>query len=854
MKAILQLVFKEALSRPGWALLFILSLSFGLCGLSTLELLKSSFQKQLQENARDLFGADIIISSPGPLPDHLGAVLKKQLPEGYITTRKTSLNTMVKIGERFRLVRVHGIEKNWPFYGKLEADGYQGENWRNQFHESPTVLVDPQLASLLKSKGIKNLKIGKQKFQILGTARKSNGVANLDFRLSPELFIARSFLENTGLIAFGSRVRFQCSIKLASGEITGSESKEIYRKIRRAQIGGRTIRVRDYKSAMNRANQALKNFETYLALIGMIALLLSVCGTSVLHANYLEERIPEIALLRVLGLSKPKTYLVQILKLAVFGVLASMIAILLSVGIVQMMTKVVADILPGGLAPSLSPSLFLAVLLPGVSGAVIPCLPALRSLEGIRISGLLSGSTLSESKSSWRDGIFLLSLLVVLLWIYLLSSFQSGSLKLGAIFTLCILCASLVLALVGKLLMKISSEGFHLRRFTFSYTLLDLSRTPTSTLLSLVSIGLSTLMICVLPQVESSLRANIYSKINKIPDFFFFEILPEQVDELSLFCEKEGILLSNPIPMIRSELTKINSINLRDYLKEYKSSNPQSRYGDMLLRRGANLTYRKNDQLGPYEKIVEGKKEFGSDSEFPEISLERRFAQNLGLKINDILEFDIQGLEYKGRVVNLRKVRWNSYEPNFFIQGSEKDLQDYPSSFLATISVKPGFDRFQIHSKILERFSNFSSVDLQATLKQVMMILSKIAYGIYFLALVALICGFVVLFSITHFEIYREAWKWNLLRVLGASRGKLRALVMLRCFLLSGLASLTAFCLSYPISYVLWKSFFKNFEFDIQLTNPLIFTIFIPFCSTLVGLLVSREILRQKPASLFQSV
>ena len=306
--------------------------------------------------------------------------------------------------------------------------------------------------------------------------------------------------------------------------------------------------------------------------------------------------------------------------------------------------------------------------------------------------------------------------------------------------------------------------------------------------------------------------------------------------------------------MIRSELRKINSVNLSDYLEKPGGPGSNRGFGEMLLRRGANLTYREDDEPGSSAKIVSGKASFSRSSDMPEISLEKRFAQKLGIEINDVLEFDIQGLPYKGKVVSLRKVRWNSYEPNFFIQGAMKDLKNYPASFLATITDNTQGDPSKMHLRLLENFPNFSSVDLQATLRQALDILSKVAYGIYFLAFVTLICGFVVLFSITHFEINSDAWKWNLLRVIGASRAKLRYLVMLRCLLISGSASLTAFCLSYPIAYILWNSLFQNFDFDFQLKSPLIFVFMIPISTMLIGLFVSNGILKQKPASLFSSV
>lgn len=84
--------------------------------------------------------------------------------------------------------------------------------------------------------------------------------------------------------------------------------------------------------------------------------------------------------------------------------------------------------------------------------------------------------------------------------------------------------------------------------------------------------------------------------------------------------------------------------------------------------RGFNLSYRSH--LDRSEKLTSGLP-FSSprwDGEsIPELSLEYRFADRLGLKIGDALTFDIQGVELDAKVVNLRKVRWTTFTPNFFI-------------------------------------------------------------------------------------------------------------------------------------------------------------------------------------------
>jgi|GEM_PF-1846791 putative ABC transport system permease protein len=855
MKALLLLVFSEFRSRPGWILLFILNLSLGLCGLGILEVLRGSMREQLQLNAREMFGGDIRISANEPIPVNIKEILKAVVSEDFKTSSRTSLYTMVGSSENLRLVRIQAISDNWPLYGSLSARDPKGELLKvEDLHASQALWMDPMLGALLGGLRSKGLRIGDSSFEIQGTLHENSTRNLLGLSFSPEVYISQKYLKPTGLLGFGSQVRYEMFLRLSPGaniqDTLVRLREEIHSKISR----GRVYQVQSYEAAGERVRRGFKNFESYLALAGMVALLLAVCGISVMHSGYLDEKIPELAILRVLGLSKRRAYAVQLIKLVLLGLSSSLVAVFLSVGIVSLFNALLPGILPEGLQPRLTPMIVVAVLLPGITGSIFPCLPSLRSLRRIELTDLLKSSFPSSSPKLWRDPWWIVSILMIVLWIFLLSSFQARSLKLGGIFTLCILVASGFLLLVGRLLIGPITRRVSQRPWGLFYTLRDLSRAPGSTLLSIVSIGLGVLLVCVLPQIEQNLRSHLENASKGPPDFFLFEIQPDQVQSLSAWCVDRKLELSKPVAMIRSRLLKINDEFLRDYLKRRGKGDDSRGYGSMLLRRGANLSYRESGKWGNWESVSKGQLIFTPSSKIAEVSLERGFARELGLGIGDEMTFDIQGLEFIARVINLRDVTWNSYQPNFFILGSPDHLGSYPASFLATLTIKDRSIRGGVLRELLETFPNFSAVDVLNTLELVSGFLSKMSYGIYFLAIMAILSGLTVLFTISHFEIYREAWKWNLLRVLGAHRQFLRTLVGLRCLLLSGVSSFTALLLSYPIAQVLWKSFFREGDFSFYFQTPLALALFIPILCSAVGFAVSKEILRQKPATLFQSV
>ena len=66
-----------------------------------------------------------------------------------------------------------------------------------------------------------------------------------------------------------------------------------------------------------------------------------------------------------------------------------------------------------------------------------------------------------------------------------------------------------------------------------------------------------------------------------------------------------------------------------------------------------------------------------------EISLEEGLANTLGIAIGDVLNYDIAGSQFRAKVINLRKVRWDSMQVNFFVITAPGLLENYSASISA---------------------------------------------------------------------------------------------------------------------------------------------------------------------------
>ena len=106
-----------------------------------------------------------------------------------------------------------------------------------------------------------------------------------------------------------------------------------------------------------------------------------------------------------------------------------------------------------------------------------------------------------------------------------------------------------------------------------------------------------------------------------------------------------------------------------------------------LRNRSLNLSSRQ--RLSASETLIKGRDFSGvydqNKNPVVEASLEKRYAKRLNLDIGDHFKVDIMGLEVEAKVINTRKVRWSSFQPNFFILFQPGLLEEAPRTHLASI-------------------------------------------------------------------------------------------------------------------------------------------------------------------------
>ena len=853
----LKLAFRELLNNRRFSLFFIFNLALGLAGFIALDSFKESLDNHLGQNSKAILGADIALTSYLPFEDKTLDALEAKFPQNTLSTRKTTLFTMVASEDQSRLVQITGIEKEFPFYGKmvLKKNGVvESENVEQSLALSGEAWVYPELLFMLGLKLGGSVKIGEKNFTIADTVLDDPSSSFSSFGLAPRVYLAYSQMQETALLSKKSRVSYQRLYRLPDGTDLSGLVVKLQNQINSFDGSDSKIRILTHKRAGNNLGRLLGYLNDYLGLVAMIAVFLAGIGAAYLFRNYLVHRFREISILMSLGATRQQTYRMVLWQLGLLGTGAALIAIFISLVILPLLPLLLKQFLPNGFETQLSlGSLLFALVLGGV-GSLVFCLPVLSRIRTVQPLQLFHKNVGQQdvTPALWRQALSYLPLLI-LSWS--LSVWQSHSLIVGSAFVGMLLAsilflgsiAWLVLFLAGKLS---QTSGSTMKRLAFR----NLQRNRAGAISCFLALALGTLLINLIPQIYQGLQEEVSRPDDfRIPSLFLFDIQPEQMEPLRKTLAAEKVNLNYLSPMVRARLEKVNGKSFNVNTEEVALTREQERQQNF-RRHNLNLSYR--TQLADSEQIVEGRplaSKYAWDSGKPaEVSLEVRYAERMGFKLGDLLTFNVQEVLVEAIVINLRRVQWNSFQPNFFILFQPGVLEDAPGTFLGSIGGLDASRRLNVQNRIVSDYPNVSVIDVTRMVGRVLKISDQMVLALRLMAYLSILAGLVVVFSIARHEVEGRLWELNLLKVLGARFSDIQKMIQIEFAVLGIFAGLFGVAFSLIMSYGISWWFFENlWKWTWQTSLGSI--IGVTALSVGVAWLATQRTLRSSPLTLLRS-
>ena len=850
---------RELLRNKGFALFFVANLTVGLCGFVAVQSFSRSLDRHLEDNLRTILTADLVLTANTPFTRAETDLVHRVLGPDRMQARVIRFFTMVRTSESTRLVQVMAVDASYPLYGGFVLE--PGTH-RAAIHEGPGVFMTRDTALALgirkqetvQEAGLSRgtgparnllLTLGNKDFFAAGFFADDPDKALTTLELAPKLYVGIAQLAGTGLLDFGSRVRYHTYVRVAPDTDVPALSQELRQGFAALAPDQPRISVRDSRDVSQSLSRVTGHFTGYMALVSLVALFLAGIAAAYLFRGFLGGKHREIAVLMSLGARRSGVYVYLFTQLVFLGILAAGLAIALSWLLLPVFPVLLKDLVPQGIRMEMAPMTWVMALGLGGMGSIVFCLPVLVRILSIKPLVLLRGSlTAPGVKGWWQTAAFVPGIA----WFGLGAVLVAGGVTTGIIFTAGFALAFLVFAgagWLGALGCRHLAKTQHLvRKMAF----LNLHRNIWSSLACFVTIAMGVFLICLIPQVQKGLQTEIQRPQGlKIPVFFLMDIQDTQTRELAAFMKTQPGVLENLSPMVRGRILTVNNtpFHARENNREAQGRPRRMEH---------NFSFRRN--LDTSETIVQGGPlsrtpwNFGSETPF-EISVAQSFAEDHNLAINDVMAFDIQGMVLKGRIKNIRKVRWNSFQPNFFLLFQPGVLDDAPKSWLGAVSQVPPDLRQPLKKNIVETFPNISIIDVTQMITTLTFIADRLSVSVRFMAWLAIAAGLVSIFSIARHQARSQAVQTNLLKVLGAGFADIKRISLLEFGSLGFAAALVAVLLSIGFSRaVSWYFFDSLWQLDLlYLTGILVLTTLICMATAVAA---AGKILKSRPMMLLK--
>ncbi len=778
--------------RAGELRLLIVAVTLAVAALTAVGFFADRLKGGLARDARQLLGGDAVVSSDNPTPQ---AFIDKARALGLQALTTLSFPTMARApdaqGGASKLVALKAVPAGYPLRGSLQvADRPEVSGAQTRDIPAPgEAWVDAPLLEMLGLKTGDPLLLGDARLRIsrVIVIEPDRGTGFVNF--APRVMINEADLPASRLIQPASRVGYRFAVAGPDAQVA-TFLKWALEEVKQPSIRG--VRVESLESGRPEMKQTLDRAEKFLNLVALLAALLSAVAVALAARGFAAAHLDDCAMLRVLGQSQRTIAMSYTFEFALIGIAASALGVLIGYAVhfvfVLLLAGLVEAALPGA---SLWPVAFgVGMGLTLLFAFGLPPVLQLAQVPPLRVIRRDVGNLRPASAAVLAVGVTGFAALLLA---------GSSDLVLGGIAVGGFAAAVVVFAglswLAVKVLRASVNEATAPRWLVMATRQISARPAYAVVQVSALAVGLLALVLLVL------LRTDLIASWRKstppdAPNRFVINVMPEQSEAFQKALRDAGVGRYDWYPMIRGRLVAVNgrTVSPDDYVEDRAKR---------LLDREFNLSA--SAVQPPHNQVVAGQ---WRPDERGAVSVEEGIANTLGLKLGDMLRFDIGGVATDARITSLRKVDWSSMHANFFVIYPVNRLEDVPVTYMSAFRApeRKGFD-----NQLVRAFPNITNVDMTSTINQVQGVLDKVIRAVEFLFGFTLAAGVVVLFAAVTATREERAREFAIMRAVGASGALLRQVQRAELIgvglLAGGLASIVA-------SVVGWAMARYAFGFD----------------------------------------
>jgi putative ABC transport system permease protein len=753
--------------RSGELAVLLLALTTAVAALTGVGFLVNRIAIAVDQQASEVLAADLRLGSPRPIEE---AYFQEAARRGVRSARVVSMLSVVFLGDASELSDLHAVSAGYPLRGTVRVadQAFAVGSAASGIPGRGEVWPSSKLLATLGGKVGSQLSIGAASFRVTRVLISRPDQDASFTELAPSLIMNIADLPATQLIQPGSRVSYR-GLFAADGPVIRTFGAWLLDHRHPDE------RLRDITEASPQIKDAVDRAGRFLQLASLVSVLLCSIAVAMSARQYVRRHLDAVALLKTLGATRALMLSISALQLLFVALIAaiagSAIGFLAQEWLLHALRGLLnTDLPPPNLAPvAMGFTAAIAVL----TGFALPPLLQLARVPPLRVLRRDVGPPPPLVWLAFGPAVAVVAALIY--WavgdLRLFVDFAVGLAAFGALLAA---AALLLIAIAGRLRGRVG--------VSWRYGIANLSRHRTDSLVQIIAFGTGLMVLLLLGLVRRDLENDWRGTLPAdAPNYFFVNVPPGDRAAFAAFLQAHGARLSRMLPMIRGRLTQIDS-------RPIESLGFGRRRGEGFADREQNITWA--EELGADNQIVAGRWWGPQDFGKPLVSLATEFQESLGLRLGDQLTFDVGGEPFTATVVNVRKVKWDSFQPNFFIVFAPGVLDSAASTYLTSAYFHPSDGRAL--AELAHRFPSVSIFNVDDLLAQVRSLVDKAILAVQSVFAFTLFAGLTVLLAAVQASREERRFESAMLRTLGAGRGTVLRSVLAEFTTLGALAGLLA--------------------------------------------------------------
>jgi putative ABC transport system permease protein len=731
--------------RSGEVLVLLAAVALAVAALTAVGFLTDRIGKAVARQANEVLAADLRLRSQEPIP----AAWRERAESFNLQTAETNtFPSVVFAGDLSALATIKAVSDTYPLRGSVRvSDALFGE--QRVVDNTPDrgeVWADGALLARVDADIGDRLTVGTLDLEVTAVLTyrpdQSMGFASL----APSLLMNIDDIPASGLISQGSRVGY--ALLVAGDEQAVNEfDAAIQPDLPEA------VRSSNREESGERAYRAADRAQRFLSLTAIISLLLSAVAVAMSARRFAHRRMDTVALMKRLGATQRFVISVSIVQLVLLGLLGVIVGSFVGYIAEEILTRVLADLIASDL-PGVGPMPIVlacgsAMVL--LIGFALPSLIQLRNTPPLRV---LRHDAMPPAPS--RILVAGLSLAAVAALLYR----SVGDAQMLVILLGGIIIIATALYFVGRGLVAMMGRFRSGVGVAWRYGLANVARRGRDSAVQVVAFGLGLTVLLLLTIVRTDLLEGWRQTLDEnAPNHFMINIQPHERDSVSDIYRSAGVEPPDYMPLVRARMSTINDVSVKE--REYPDPG-----GEWMANREQNLSFAA--ALSSSNEIIEGEWWPEDYSGPPLVSIEEEAAVETGLTIGDRLTFLVAGREVAATVASIRKINWDSFQPNFFMVFSPGALDGMPTTYIASLRLEQ--EQQPVLVKLVRTHPSISVIDLDSILQQIRGIVQKASLAVQAVFIFTLAAGIAVLFAAVQSTIDERRFESAMLRALGARK------------------------------------------------------------------------------------